>query len=69
MAEDKFEQAVIQKLKDEGWEYLPGYSGVKVDRLYDHWRDILKQNNSHRLDGVSLTDSEFEQHSARIFII
>ena len=41
MAEDKFEQAVIEKLKQEGWEYLTDYSGVTVDRLYDHWRDIL----------------------------
>ena len=48
MAEDKFEQAVIDKLKSEGWEYLTDYSGVTVDRLYDHWRDILntkKQSN------------------------
>ena len=41
MAEDKFEQAVIDKLKSEGWEYLTDYSGAIVDRLYDHWRDIL----------------------------
>ena len=45
MAEDKFEQAVIDKLKSEGWEYLTDYSGVTVDRLYDHWRDILNANN------------------------
>ena len=31
MAEDKFEQAVIEKLKQEGWEYLTDYSGVTVD--------------------------------------
>lgn len=61
MAEDKFEKAVIQKLKDEGWEYLPDYSGVTVDKLYNHWRDILNQNNAHRLDGVPLTNNEFEQ--------
>lgn len=61
MAEDKFEQAVIQKLGAEGWEYLSDYSGVTVDRLYDHWRDILNQNNAQRLDGVPLTDNEFEQ--------
>lgn len=34
MAEDKFEQAVIQKLASEGWDYLPAYSGVTVDKLY-----------------------------------
>ncbi|HAT55860.1 MAG TPA: type I restriction endonuclease subunit R [Lactobacillus sp.] len=61
MAEDKFEQAVIEKLKDEGWDYLPDYSGVTIDKLYDHWRDILNQNNLQRLDGTLLTDSEFEQ--------
>lgn len=28
MAEDKFEQAVIDKLKSEGWDYLTDYPGV-----------------------------------------
>ncbi|WP_373719703.1 restriction endonuclease subunit R [Weissella soli] len=60
MAEDKFEQAVIQQLKNEGWDYLSVYSGVTVDKLYDHWRDILNENNARRLDGTPLTDSEFE---------
>lgn len=46
MAEDKFEQAVIDKLKSEGWDYLTDYSGVTVDRLYDHWRDILNKKSS-----------------------
>ena len=50
MAEDKFEQAVIEKLKSEGWDYLSAYSGVTVERLYDHWRDILNANNRARLE-------------------
>ena len=50
MAEDKFEQAVIEKLKSEGWDYLTDYSGVTVNRLYDHWRDILNANNRKRLE-------------------
>lgn len=61
MAEDKFEQAVIDKLKSEGWEYLTDYSGVTVDRLYDHWRDILDANNRKRLEDTPLSDNEFEQ--------
>lgn len=61
MAEDKFEQAVIDKLKSEGWEYLTDYSGVTVDRLYDHWRDILNANNRKRLEDTPLSDNEFEQ--------
>ena len=61
MAEDKFEQAVIDKLKSGGWEYLTNYSGVTVDRLYDHWRDILNANNRKRLEDTPLSDNEFEQ--------
>ena len=61
MAEDKFEQAVIAKLKSEGWDYLTDYSGVTVDRLYDHWRDILNANNRKRLEDTPLSDNEFEQ--------
>ena len=61
MAEDKFEQAVIDKLKSEGWEYLTDYSGVTVDRLYDHWRDILNANNRKRLEDTPLSDNEFKQ--------
>ena len=61
MAEDKFEQAVIDKLKSEGWDYLTDYSGVTVDRLYDHWRDILNANNRKRLEDTPLSDNEFEQ--------
>ncbi|WP_428958422.1 type I restriction endonuclease subunit R [Levilactobacillus brevis] len=61
MAEDKFEQAVIEKLESEGWDYLEAYSGVTVDQLYDHWRDILNQNNRNRLDGEALSDNEFNQ--------
>lgn len=61
MAEDKFEQAVIDKLKSEGWEYLTDYSGATVDRLYDHWRDILNANNRKRLEDTPLSDNEFEQ--------
>ncbi len=61
MAEDKFEEAVIEKLKSEGWDYLADYSGVTVNHLYDHWRDILNDNNRTRLEGVLLSDNEFEQ--------
>lgn len=61
MAEDKFEQAVIKKLKDEGWTYRSDLSGVTDDKLYDHWREIINENNSKRLDNKPLSDNEFEQ--------
>lgn len=65
MAEDKFEQALIDRLsgqngfKSEGWAYNSELSGVTSDKLYDHWRDILNQNNMDRLQGTPLTDEEF----------
>ena len=34
MAEDKFEQAVIERLKSKSYEYPTDYFGVTVDRLY-----------------------------------
>lgn len=43
------------------WDYLPAYSGVTVDKLYQQWRDILNKNNAHRLEGTPLSDSEFDQ--------
>lgn len=60
MAEDKFEAAVIEKLKAEGWTYRPDLSGVTTQVLYDHWRDILNQNNARKLQGTPLSDAEFE---------
>lgn len=60
MAEDKFEKAVITKLKSEGWEYREDLSGVTTKSLYDHWRSILNENNARKLEGKLLSDTEFE---------
>lgn len=60
MAENKFEDAVIAKLKTEGWTYRDDLSGVSTQALYEHWRHILNQNNVRKLDNVPLSDTEFE---------
>jgi type I restriction enzyme R subunit len=60
VAEEKFEKAVIAKLRAEGWTYRQDLSGVTTDALYKHWRDILNQNNAEKLAGVPLSDTEFE---------
>ncbi len=60
MTEEKFEKAVIEKLKNEGWTYRQDLSGVTTKALYKHWRDILNQNNAPKLAGTPLSDSEFE---------
>lgn len=59
MEENKFEDAVIEKLKNEGWTYRADLSGVTTPLLYNHWREILNQNNAQKLDGKELTDGEF----------
>lgn len=61
MAEDKFEKVVIEKLKTEGWTYREDLSNGTTDKIYDHWREVLNQNNDRRLDGVPLSTTEFEQ--------
>lgn len=60
MAENKFEDAVIAKLKTDGWTYRDDLSGVSTQALYEHWRHILNQNNVRKLDNVPLSDTEFE---------
>lgn len=65
MAEEKFEEALIDRLagrnglKTEGWTYNDELSGSTSEALYDHWRDILNRNNRARLNGTPLTDAEF----------
>ncbi|GEO69370.1 type I restriction endonuclease subunit R [Levilactobacillus acidifarinae] len=60
MAENKFETAVIEQLKAEGWTERKDLSGVTTQALYDHWRDILNQNNARKLTGTPLSDTEFQ---------
>lgn len=60
MAENKFEEAVIKKLENEGWTYREDLSGTNTDALYKNWRKILNDNNIARLQGRPLSDSEFE---------
>ncbi|WP_406834691.1 type I restriction endonuclease subunit R [Lactococcus lactis] len=59
MAEAKFEEALIKKLESEGWTYRKDYSNVSVKKLEQHWRDILNEINSHKLNGKLLSDIEF----------
>lgn len=60
MAEDKFENAVIAKLQDEGWDYRKDLSNKNTDVLYQHWRDIINRNNRIKLENKLLSDDEFQ---------
>lgn len=60
MAEDKFEQAVTDKLKSEGWEYLTDYSGVTV--LVYRWLLELSRQQMLRILWPSLNAVHMRQH-------
>lgn len=59
MAEAKFEQALIEKLKEEGWNYRKDLSNQPTRVLEAHWRNILNEINAPKLEGVPLSDNEF----------
>lgn len=67
MAEDKFEQALIMKLEDEGWEYRPDLSNKTADSLYQHWRDIVNCNNHIKLKDTPLSDDEFRSLISELY--
>lgn len=59
--ESDFEEAVVKKLKEHGWEEDFKYKDEKY--LLDNWAEILYQNNKQkdRLNGERLTDGEKNQ--------
>lgn len=59
VAEAKFEAALIKKLETEGWTYREDLSNVSINKLEEHWRDILNETNAHKLNGVLLSEIEF----------
>jgi type I site-specific deoxyribonuclease, HsdR family len=59
LAEAKFEEALIKKLESEGWNYRKDFSNISMNRLEQHWRDILNEINAHKLNGTLLSDIEF----------
>lgn len=59
MAEAKFEAALIKKLESEGWTYRKDLSNVSTHVLEQHWREVLNETNSYKLNGIPLSDIEF----------
>lgn len=60
MSEEKFEQAVIEKLKKEGWTYREDLSNKKAEVLEQNWREVLNDNNRIKLKDKPLSDNEFD---------
>jgi len=60
MEEKEIENRLIKQLniKDQ-WEYRPDLN--TVEKLWSNLRNILNQNNKAELNGVEISDKEFEQ--------
>ena len=69
MAEEKFEQALIKKLSSAGWTYRDDLSNQSEEILWQHWRDMINQQNYARLDETPLTDTEFQRLKDRINVL
>ena len=69
-AEKTFQQNFVNRLKRWKWEapdFLDGNKQkVTVQDLINHWRQELNRINADQLEGVALTDHEFQQVMAKV---
>lgn len=70
VAEKNFQERFVRELEKYRWQApdsLDGNKGkVTVDHLVDHWREELNRINADQLEGVPLTDGEFDQVMAKV---
>lgn len=69
-AEKTFQENFVKELKKYKWEALDFLDGnkqkVAVADLVAHWREELNRINVDQLEGVELTDNEFNQVMAKV---
>ncbi len=69
-AEKTFQENFVSELKKYKWsapDFLNGNKQrVTVDDLINNWRKELNRINADQLEGVKLTDSEFQQVLAKV---
>ena len=65
VSEKEFQDRFVKKLEEFRWKALDSLDGTKrkvtVDTLIEHWRGELNRLNADVLEGVPLTDGEFDQ--------
>lgn len=70
VAEKKFQQDFVEELEKYRWEAPDELNGnthkVTVQDLIDNWRHQLNRINADQLEGVELTDNEFEQVLSKV---
>ena len=62
-SEREFESAVIDCIRNYGWDKYPVIDYPTEEELVTNWKDILYENNKDRdcLNSQPLTDSEMQQ--------
>ncbi len=69
-SERAFQERFVRKMEQYKWEapdYLDGNKQkVTVDDLINHWRNELNRLNAEQLEGIPLTDNEFNQVMAKV---
>ena len=70
VAESNFQERFVRELEKYKWQAPDELDGnkrkVTVDDLIDHWREELNRINADQLEGVALTDGEFDQVMAKV---
>lgn len=70
VAEKNFQERFVRELEKYRWQAPDSLDGnkrkVTVDDLIDHWREELNRINADQLEGVPLTDGEFDQVMAKV---
>src|SRR5699024_2973225 len=69
-SEQHFQEKFVEELQKYKWEapdFLNGnQQNVTVKTLVTHWRGELNRINADQLEGVPLTDNEFNQVMAKV---
>lgn len=69
-SEKAFQEKFVKELKKYKWSAPDSLNGniqkVTVNDLIDHWRGELNRINADQLEGVPLTDNEFQQVMSKV---
>lgn len=70
ISEKSFQERFVKELQEYRWEAPESLNGnthkVTVRDLIDHWRGELNRINADQLEGVPLTDNEFQQVLSKV---
>lgn len=65
-SEQQFQNDFVKRLEQYRWEAPESLNNTTVDKLVEHWRGELNRINADQLEGVPLSDAEFDQVKARV---